>query len=126
MWNQQNRYYNTKKIQMGGKFYDSKFEAVYGMEVEQKLKNKEILGFDTHLRLPLEVNGYNVCDYYIDFAIYHLDGTTEYVETKGYPTPVWKLKWKLFCALYQDDENIKITLINQMKTPWKPRLRKKK
>ena len=125
VWTQRNRYFNTKKVISNGKFYDSKFEAQYGMLLEQKLKNGEISGFDPHLRIPLIVNGYVVADYYIDFCVYHLDETVEYIECKGYPTDVWKLKFRLFCALYEDDPNVKITLEMQGKhNP--PKLRKTK
>ena len=125
VWTQKNNYFNTKKVKSGGKFYDSKFEAYFGIELEQKLKRGEIKGFDPHLRIPLIVNGYIVCDYYIDFVVYHNDGTVEYIECKGYPTDVWKLKWRLFCALYEDNPSIKITLEMQGKyNP--PKLRKKK
>jgi len=123
MWTKQNRYFNTRKVNTFGRQYDSKFEAAYGQELEFRKRAGEIEDYDTHLRMPLEVNGYVVCDYYIDFAIYHKDGTTEYVETKGYATDTWKLKWKLFCALYEDDESCKITLVMQGKQR-PPKLRK--
>ena len=124
-WNQKNVYYNTKKVTTNGTTYDSKFEAAKAMELEMLKKAGEIEGFDSHLRLPLCVNGYTVCDYYIDFAVYHNGGMVEYIECKGFPTPTWKLKWRLFCALYEDDPNVKITLEMQGKfNP--PKLRKKK
>jgi hypothetical protein len=119
MWNKTYAYYKTKK--QGG--YDSKFEAGYGQELEIRKKAKDIKNFEAHVRLPLVVNNYTVCDYYIDFKIYHNDGTIEFCETKGFPTPAWKIKWKLFCALYEDDPNTKITLIMQGKN-YNPRLRK--
>jgi hypothetical protein len=124
-WNKQYSYFNTKKVMSGGRSYDSKFEAGYGQELELRKKAGDIEGFDTHLRIPLEVNGYVVCDYYIDFAVYHKDGSTEYVETKGYMTDVFKLKWKLFCALFEDDEKYKLTLIMQGKQN-APKMRKSK
>jgi hypothetical protein len=125
MWNQRNRYFSTKKVISQGKSYDSKFEAQYGMLLEDKLKKGEIAGFDTHYRIPLIVNGYTICNYYVDFAIYHLDETTEYCETKGWMSDVFRIKWKLFCALFEDDPNIKITLEMQGKfNP--PKLRKTK
>lgn len=125
VWTKRNNYFNTKKVKAGGNFYDSKFEAYFGQELVQKLKRKEIKGYDPHLRIPLVVNGYVVCDYYIDFAVYHNDGVTEFIECKGYPTEVWKLKWKLFCALYEDNPNYKITLEMQGKS-YNPRIRKQK
>jgi len=123
MWLKSNRYFNTKKVtnQLGR--WDSKFEAAYAQELDLRVKAKDIAGYDAHLRIPLEVNGYVVCDYYIDFAIYHHDGTTEYVETKGKAEPVWRLKWKLFCALYEDKPDVKISLVMQGKQ-YNPRMRR--
>jgi len=109
-WRKRTNYFNIPKVKSKGKQYDSKFEASFALKYDQMLKKGEIKGYDPHYRIPLIVNGFKVCDYYIDFAIYHNDGTVEYVECKGYPTDVWKLKWKLFCALYENDPNVTITL----------------
>lgn len=113
MWSKSYSYYKTKKVSYEGKQYDSRFEASHAQELELRKKAGDIQGFDTHLRIPLIVNGYKICDYYVDFVVYHNDETVEYVECKGYPTDVFKLKWKLFCALFEDDPNVKITLIMQ-------------
>lgn len=113
MWDKRYSYFKTPKVKIGDRQYDSKFEANYGQELELRVKAGDIDGFETHVRTPLVVNGYTVCDYYIDFVIFHKDGTTEYCETKGYATDVFRLKWKLFCALFEDDPNVKITLIMQ-------------
>lgn len=123
MWKKQYSYYKTPKARIGDKQYDSKFEANYGQELEILLKAGKIEGFETHVRIPLIVNGYTVCDYYIDFVVFHKDGTVEYIETKGYPTSIWKLKWKIFLANFEDDPSVKITLVMQGKyNP--PKLRK--
>lgn len=122
-WTKRHSYFNTAKVKTNGTQYDSKFEAAYAQQLDYRVKAGEIEAYDPHYRIPLEVNGYKVCDYYIDFAVYHKDGTVEYVECKGYPTDTWKLKWKLFCALYEDDPNVKITLEMQGKQK-PPKLRK--
>jgi hypothetical protein len=70
MWTQKTKYFNTKKVNFNNKSYDSKFEADFGATLELRKRSGEIEGFDTHVRLPLNVNGYTVCDYYIDFIIY--------------------------------------------------------
>lgn len=121
-WNSYNRYYNTKKVSTQGGLYDSKFEASYAQELELRVKAKDIQGFDSHVSMPLIVNGYHVGDYKIDFVIYHNDETVEYTETKGFADTAWRLKWKIFCAMHEDNPNEKITLIWQGKNP--PKLRK--
>lgn len=104
---------NAKKQVVNGFRYDSGFEATYGMFLESELKAKHIKGFERQVNLDLVVNDYKVCQYRIDFIVYHLDGITEYIETKGYHTDTWRLKWKLFEALYSDLPDVKLTIIQQ-------------
>ena len=111
----------AKKSIYNGQMFDSKFEAKQAWELDMLKKNGEIINWEAHKRLPLVVNGYKVCDYEIDFIIYR-EGETEYLETKGYATDVWKLKWKLFEALYTKEGN-KLTVIFQGKQK-PPKLRK--
>lgn len=121
MYSQKYSYYRTKKQ---GK-NDSKFEAGKAQQLELMLKAGEIKAFREQVKIPLIVNDLIVCDYYIDFEIEHNDGTIEYCETKGYSTDVWKLKWKLFEALYSTRPNVLLVVEFQGKN-WRPRLRKAK
>jgi len=118
MYFQKTRWTNARKQEYNGFRYDSGFEAAYAMELDQRLKNKEIKSYERQVNLDLVVNNFIVCQYRIDFIIYHLDGTLEYVETKGYPTDIWKLKWKLFEALYSIDPNNILTV--EMQGKYKP------
>jgi hypothetical protein len=115
-------YYGSAKKTNGR---DSKFENAYAQELELRKKAGDIKGFEEQKTLELVVNDFVVCTYKIDFVVYHNDGTTEYTETKGYPTDVWKLKWKLFEALYSELPDTKLTVIYQGKN-WRPRMPKKK
>ena len=116
---------NSVKQEYNGFRYDSGFEASYAMELDLRVKAKDIESYERQVNLDLEVNGYVVCQYRIDFIIHHNDGTLEYVECKGYPTDVWKLKWKLFEALFCDIPDTKLTIVQQGKFK-PPKLRKKK
>lgn len=121
MYNQRYSYYNVKKQ---GK-NDSKFEAGLARDLELRVKAGDIKSFKEQVKIPLIVNNLVVCDYKIDFVVEHNDGTIEYIEAKGYATDVWKLKWKLFEALYSTDPNVILTVEYQGKN-WRPRLRKVK
>ena len=121
MYTQRNRYYSTKKYNG----YDSKFEGGKAQELELLKKAKQIKDYQTQVKIPLEVNGYHICNYYIDFVIEHLDGMTEFLECKGFSTDVWKLKWKLFEAIYSDKPNVKLTVEYQGKS-WRPQKRRVK
>ena len=115
----------AKKQEYNGFHYDSGFEARYAMELDLRLKAKEIESYERQVNLEMIVNGYKVWTYRIDFIIHHLDGLTEYIECKGYPTPVWKLKWLLFEALYADLPDTKLTIVQQGSYK-PPKLHKKK
>jgi hypothetical protein len=118
----------AKKTEYDGVRYDSGFEGQYAYHIDQQLKQGLIKSWERQVNLDLEVNGYLVCQYRIDFVVHHHDGTTEYVETKGRHFPEWKLKWKLFEALYSDKPDVKLTIVQQEslwgKTPKPPKLRK--
>jgi hypothetical protein len=113
MFYQRTKWGRAKKTVVDGTKYDSKFEAGEARDLALQAKAGKIAGFEAHVRIPLEVNGFHVSDYYIDFVVHHLDGTTEYIETKGLPTAVWVLKWKIFDATYGQLPNVKLTLVQQ-------------
>lgn len=98
---------------------DSKFEAGYAQELRLRVKAGDIKSFEEQVVLDLIVNGFLVCTYKIDFIVRHNDDTLEYVETKGWPQPVWRLKWKLFEALYSDRPGVKLTVIYQQSDRFK-------
>jgi len=117
-------YHNAKKQTYNNQKYDSKLEVGYAQELDLRLKAKDIKGWEAQKQLDLIVNEYIVCNYRIDFVVYHNDGITEYVEMKGVPTALWSLKWKLFEALYSELPNTKLTVIYQGAGRRKPKPRK--
>lgn len=120
MYTQRNSYYSTRK--QGSN--DSKFEAGKAAELELMKQAGEIKDFKEQVVLELAVNNYIVCTYKIDFVIEHSDGITEYLETKGWADKYWKLKWKLFEAIYSEKPNTKLTVEFQGKKNWKPQRRR--
>ena len=121
MFYTKNSYYSTTRSGKNA----SKFEAGVAQQLELRKKAHDIKDFKEQVRIPLNVNGYHITDYYIDFVITHNDGTTEYLEAKGFSTAVWKLKYKLFDALYGDKPDVKLTVEYQGKS-WKPQRRRVK
>ena len=55
--------------------------------------------------------GKHICDYYVDFKVYHNDGSIEFIEHKsqGTVTSAWRIKYKLLQAKYSEDKNVKIS-----------------
>lgn len=103
MWYQkrQNKY-NAKSSEYNGIMYHSMKEAGYAMELDLRVKAKEIKKWRRQEKISLDVNGYHIANYYIDFVITHNDGTEEFIEVKGFETEIFRLKWKLTEALLDD------------------------
>ncbi|MBU2025410.1 MAG: DUF1064 domain-containing protein [Patescibacteria group bacterium] len=95
------RYNKFNNVKTAG--YDSKFEAGYAQELELRKKAKDIKDWEAQKRIELRVNGELITTYKIDFVVYHNDKTIEYVETKGYETYDWRLRWKLFVANFKKE-----------------------
>jgi hypothetical protein len=106
--------YKNIKSEYKGIQYHSKKEAGYAAELEIRRLAGDIKDWERQFQISLDVNGYHICNYYIDFVITHNDGTYEYVEIKGFQTEVWRLKWKLAEAILSDQikkGEVKLTLI---------------
>lgn len=106
---------SARKSEYAGQRYDSGFEASYAAELDLRVKAKDIQRWERQVKIPLDINGFHITNYYIDFIVHHNDGTTEYVETKGWQSPVWKIKWRIFEALYVNKPDILLTVVQQGK-----------
>ena len=94
--------YGAKRQVFGDRVYMSKKEAGYAQELDLLKKGKVIKEYIPQFRLRLEVNGYKICDYLVDFLVIMADDSEELHEVKGFETDIWRLKWKLTEALYGD------------------------
>lgn len=92
------------KKEYNGIKYDSKREAKEAALLDLEVKAKTVLKWERQHKIPLVVNGVKLCNYVIDFKVYHADGRVEYREVKGAETQLWKLKFKLAKALYPNWE----------------------
>ena len=69
------------------------------LELKLLAQQGEIENLKLQVRFPLLVNGVKVCAYVADF-VYEQDGIEIVEDRKGFQTPVFKLKKKLFEACY--------------------------
>lgn len=121
MYLQKRGWGSAKSSHYNGYVYDSGFEAKYAAELDIQQKAGEIESWERQKTLELIVNGFLVCTYKIDFIVHHrasqgeIEGITEYVELKGFADKSWRIKWKLFEALYSEKPNTKLTVIWQGK-----------
>jgi len=104
--------YHNVSTNYGGHCYQSKLEAKFAQDLDWRLKSGEIKAWTRQIPIQLEVNGFKICKYIMDFEIVHKDGSLEWVETKGYETEVWKIKWKLLEALLPTiNPDVRLTLV---------------
>lgn len=106
----QNKYHNQSQ-EVNGIRYDSKKEAAYAQELNYRMKAKDIKDWFRQVKISLDVNEKHICNYIIDFVVVHNDEMIEYVEVKGFATDTWRLKFKLFEALYSDKPNTRLTVV---------------
>jgi hypothetical protein len=93
--------YGAKKTNYDGLKYDSKGEAGYAEQLDWLKKSGEIKEWYRQVKISLDVEGVHICNYFVDFKVITKHDSVEYHEYKGYETPEWKLKWKLFQALIE-------------------------
>ena len=95
--------------------HDSKKEAMWCVKLHQLQKEGKITLLHRQPTFELKVNGIHIADHKPDFSYYvwvvkgnfSIDGLKQYIvevkgDWKGGRLPVWKLKHKLFQALYPD------------------------
>lgn len=96
--------YGAQKTAVDGIIFASKYEAkVYG-QLKLLVRAKVITDLTLQPRYPLVVNGQKICTYVSDFA-FNENGKKVTVDAKGYATKDYKIKAKLFKALYPDIEH---------------------
>ena len=103
--------YGNISAEHNGIQYHSKKEAAYAAELDLRIKAGDIKSWKRQVCIGIKINKCHICNYYIDFVVTHNDGVKEYIEVKGFETDVWKLKWKMFEALYSKRKNTKLTII---------------
>ena len=94
--------FGAKKQSYGGRTYDSKLEAEKAISLDWQKKQGEVLEVTPQYKLELCVNGVKVCNYYIDFRVVNADRVVDYIEIKGFPTDLWRLKFALTKALFDE------------------------
>ena len=102
--------YKAKLTMYDGRRYASKLEAKRAQQLDLLEKAGEIEWWKPQVSMPLftvDTNGVKieVGKYIIDFKVYDTDGSYHYEEVKGYQTPLWKLKYKIW-TLANPDEKI--------------------
>lgn len=95
--------YNAHSCRCGqGHPHDSRLEARHcdRLHLMARDKNMGIAEIQRQVTFLLVVNGVRVAGHRVDFLLTYKDGGKEVIESKGFETPEWRIKHKLFEALY--------------------------
>ena len=85
-----------------GHWHHSRGEAEHCNKLSLLKKTGYITEFETQKKFSFDINGKHICNHYVDFWITGNSGEQWVEEFKGMATPEWKLKKKLFEALFPD------------------------
>jgi hypothetical protein len=108
--------YKAKKTTVDGIEFDSKDEALYFLYLKQQVQAKLIADFSLQpvyiLQPKFEKLGkkYQAITYTPDFLVYHLDGTVEAIDLKGFSTQQGNMRRKMFDSVHRD---IKLTWVSR-------------
>lgn len=87
-----------------GVTYHSKREADYARELDFRIMAKELKEWRRQVPVELRVDGMKICTHTIDFVEVDHNRNEMWTEVKGFATPEFRLKWKLFDVLYPERE----------------------
>jgi hypothetical protein len=94
--------FNAKRTEVDGITFDSKKEAARYLQLKLLQKAGQIQDLELQPEYPMIVNNRKVCSYRADFR-YTENGKNIVEDTKGIRTAMYRLKAKLFKALYGFD-----------------------
>ena len=103
-----NTKYKSKKVTVDGYAFDSIDESKYYQALLIRKAKGEILNFEMQPKFILipgfkkQGKTFRAMTYTPDFLIYHIDGSEELIDVKGFSTQQGELRYKLFNYFYQD------------------------
>lgn len=92
--------YGNVSCSVDGKRFDSRREADYYGQLKLEKRGRLIVDFERQVSFDLDVNGKHICRHVVDFLVTLPGGVKEVREVKGFETPEWNLKRKMFEAIY--------------------------
>jgi hypothetical protein len=97
--------YRAIKSEYNGIVFASKKEKEYAVRLDickkTSLLKERVIEYQTQVKYPIIVNNQKICTYILDFIVHYGDGRIEYVDVKGFITPVYRIKKKLVEAIFK-------------------------
>lgn len=91
---------NYKRKEYNGRIYHSKAEAGYAKHLDSLVESGEILSWQPQYRINLEHEGIHITTMIVDFYVIMPDGSGQLHEVKGFETEYYRLKRKIFEAVW--------------------------
>lgn len=95
-----------ESCQYNGAIYHSRMEARYAQQLDTlktaRDPREQVASWARQIKVSLDVNGQHICNWFVDFEVTYADGRVELHEVKGFATETYRLKRKLFEALYPE------------------------
>lgn len=96
--------FGNERFELDGIVFASKAEAKRYAELKVLQAAGEIIDLELQPKFKMTVNGVEVCTYIGDFRYWHVHSKTRVTEdVKGFETKDFKLKAKLFRAVFGHD-----------------------
>lgn len=89
--------YRAQGVHHEDGYFHSKAELARWLDLKNLQRSGQISELERQVRIPLTVNGHLICNYVADFCYLENDQYV-YEDRKGFETPEFKLKKKLFEA----------------------------
>lgn len=101
--------YGSKKVQIDGRFFDSKKEGARYVELKTMLQAGLISELECQPKFTIGIRGQWICDVYLDFSYRDKETKIHYEDVKsaGTNTPLSRLKRKLVEAAYGIEVDLK-------------------
>jgi len=94
-WKKSKSKYKNKPIIIDGRWFASQREGRRYEELRLLERAGEISRLKTQVAFPITINGEKICTYRADFTYRTKEGKTIVEDTKGFLTPIYKIKKKL-------------------------------
>lgn len=109
--------YKEQMFSAGWLLFDSTAEANRYTHLKALENAGHITGLQTQQRMALVVKDSFICDYILDF-FYTIEKKLIGEDVKGFATDTYKIKSKLFKALYPKIQFIEVPVKSVWKDPW--------
>jgi len=94
--------YGAIKKKYAGRVYHSKLEASGAMLLDKMKQAGQITDIVPQYKIFLNAYDKHITTHIVDFLITLPNGKKKFVEIKGFPTEIWRLKMKLTQAQHPD------------------------